>query len=506
MLKKYFIPIFITGIFYLIYSFFILKPTSYQNFSLIDDGEAFLQNNANFCECLINKECKNLGNQLIEKDFGRFRPLRWVMDEIIYLSFGNNPRGIHTFKIIIIGILIVWLLTYLLTVEGVNLPITTFSVLLLISNFSFTENIVRLGTDEPLQLIFLTLSVIIFLYKFNSKKMVLLSTLFLVITLFVKETSLALIPVAIVSLYNNKNKFYIKYLVILSIVILTGIILSKTGVSTFVYSDNYKLTFISAIKSFVWYISYYFKSLAPFSYFVLFLPFIVGKNNSRLINFSLLIILSFTLMMLPWGYHLERYTLIPLFFFAVIIGISLSKINNLIYLKLNNIYLKITYLLTFTVFLSNLYFSGQLQNLIRSVNYQMWYSKFIKYESDQVYALSKLQNENVYINATDTLNNWEVKFEIPINLKYLYHLNTVFINKTPTQYPSSGYVLNNTTLEPMYLNNPNSMVTDSMSYNIPKIDPIKFETDFKKRPLQTIDNIDKYYEFDNYQWKIYKIK
>lgn len=497
----------LVSIIYILFVSVFLRPWELKHFSLIDDGEAFIQNYHNITSCLSQRNCNDLSNQIVEKQFGRFRPMRWVIDASIYEIFGNNIYGMHMFKIYGVGLSLILLLIYFLIRAKANSIVIIFCCALLTINFSFIETVIRMGPDEPYQLLLIGMFSVIFLYvnKFKAISTILLGMIF-----FVKETSIALVP----AILNYGRRFQSWMTILFATITIVFIYLSRSSPSTFVYSDNYGVNVISIFNSIGWYLQVFIDSLKPISYIILFvIPFVLYKPVRKKIwnkefKYWLIIFLSFTAIVLPWKYQLERYVLIPVFALLLIGGIILSEIVDVIKSKIKNRKITVLIFNVVTVFvLINIFFIFQSGNIARAVNYSSWYKKFLQFESEQVEGIVSIGKGPVYINAKDTIDNWEVLYEIPMHIKYFYGGKTA-VERVGEKTPTNAYIFSRSSLDPAIDEDilKNAPIVVSGKKEISQINIIEFSKLFVLRPIQTLQNPPMSKDLIFHYWEIRKMK
>lgn len=522
IIKKYIYLLSLLFLIYFGYSILIFSPFSYNYFSLIDDGQSY-HNAVLINKCLLEFECHDVQGVLIEKDFGRFRPVYWIMNSFLFSLSSFDSNSIHLFRIFIVGFSICLLLVtniYLVTksVFGSIVAATFF-----FTNISFAENIIRIGPTEPLQLIFFGIFSLFLLHfgsisKIFKKKLVFSILIILLILLsLIKETSIVIVSlIFLLFLLERSELSKREWATIFSLpitIILAGKYLAKPETNLTNYSDFYSGSFsifFSNLKSYanmyLGAIKWYLPIFCLFGVFAV--KYRLNSNFIKNIFYWMLSSASFLIILLPWGFSLERYLLPSLFCFAIFIGITtdfvLLKTKEILFfltkkikLQRNNAYFSflIKNQLVFFNFLAviifiNMYFFNLTLHIVGSKNYASWYSQYIEYESSLVGVIAQL-DEKTYLNATKTLDNWEVLYEIPIHLRYLYGQDRVI--DVLTEKPKKGDLVISTSSLIQNANFDNFLENKSKEiikkkYEINQIDILMFRDQFRKKPIQTVLN------------------
>ena len=211
-IKKYVLPIFLISVVYLLYAYFVLAPSNYKYFSLIDDGQS-IQNSQYINDCIVYNNCSNANEVFIEKQFGRFRPGYWMIQHFLYKSIDLDPIAHHQFRIYIVGYLSILFISLFVLQAGSGILAIFLSTAVFVTSYSFSENIIRLGPQEPYQILFIGIFSLIFLFRKAFLKKIsymyyyLLLLLLLLIAVSIKETSFVIaLPPLLISLINPTTK------------------------------------------------------------------------------------------------------------------------------------------------------------------------------------------------------------------------------------------------------------------------------------------------------------
>ena len=314
---------------FLVYSYAVLKPQEFKNFSLIDDGQS-IQYAGYFKDCFTGFDCGHLKSEIIERQFGRFRPLYWTIQSAFLNTFGVNPILQHEVRVYLVGGVMLALLIFLMIQSGSNYLATFFGAAIFVSSFSFSENIIRLGPIEPFQVILLGIFSFYYLSLNRISKAIgetLYFTIFTVLFLsliLIKETSAAIIPVVLVHAWfsNTPKKLFRNFVAIISfgLIILIGSILVAGKGTEVAYSSNYSLNPTSVIGNSVGYFQQFYNMtgfIFKFFVFEVIIMLSLGKFKSYALSpnktYWILVFIFFTGILTPWPFVLERYLLVTMF-------------------------------------------------------------------------------------------------------------------------------------------------------------------------------------------------
>lgn len=504
---------------YLAYALIVLKPFSFNSFSLIDDGQIFFLNHVNFSNCLSGSSCSDLLGQFIETDFGRFRPMKWLINESIFLIFGNNPTYLHAFHILFIGAVIVALFSKILSYLGIRPTYQILATLLLVTRLSFTENIIRLGTDEPYYLIFLGIFSIYFLKRIYDPKLSsespLRGTIFLLLALITREASIAIIPAVLFVEKYAKGKISLANIFRLLVplgVLFTGIWFAKSGSDQVTYSSNYIFSSDIMTANLVGYLKFIFSNNPLFVIAILVTPILLSFEQSKrlknAISFYIMLFIFSLLVYLPWRYVLDRYMLLMLFSLSILVAYVLNKFHDYIISHTSD-HSRLTILAIYLFSVINIFSISFVFDYTRSVNYVKWYEEFIKFEAEQVSAISQLPSDScVIVNAKDNLSNWEVLFELPIHLAHVKNKQqTVLYSERGIDCASSNiFFFSRSGMDLQYgTENLSSLkLMSEQSYSMIQYNPTQVRDDILVKPLSTILRPPRSPEL-SYTWQIFAV-
>lgn len=325
---------------------------------LVDDGEGVVFARTLF-EKLASLNLVAFFSQLLETN-GRFRPVYWIYHMVVWFIGRNSYQFHHFAHMVVIGVgaLFVYLIIKELTRSKWH---SFFGSLFFLLTPLNTENIFRLGPQEPLLVAFL--GFLFYLLIVNKK--VVLPAIILALAVFTKETSIAMFPLIFFYyvfgrqskiIKNKKQGYYLWLSVCASVAAMVVITLLRRGG----YSTNYSFdmgmmvsNLIGYTEVLVKYTSYIFP-LIPLIYIGRMGMRLLGKRNifaTKLDLFEFLFLGGFVLFLgiqLPWKYALTRY-LMPAGFFLTLflfieISVDLKILENVNFVK------KYRRLLTVTLF------------------------------------------------------------------------------------------------------------------------------------------------------------
>ena len=157
------------------------------------------------------------------------------------------------------------------------------------------------------------------------------------------------------------------------------------------------------------------------------------------------------------------------------------------------------------ILIMNAFSRGLPINLAKTLNYRNWFLVFTTFEKNQVEAIAKYEKQKLYINARENINNWEVLYEIPIHLKFLYNSpqNVELLKK---ELPKDGYVFSRSPFDLEIsldeLDELSYKRIDYQHYSVDQIDPIEFRKVFVLKPIQTTLSPPIVEDKHEYYWEI----
>ncbi|MDQ3008757.1 MAG: hypothetical protein M3Q81_04120 [bacterium] len=501
---------------------FLSQPIRY--FSLIDDGQAY--DNAHILkECVLTLECDGAVPILVEKEFGRFRPMYWILQSLQFQIANFDAAAIHVVRVLFIGSLLVLLLV--LNIYSITKSVlgALFGTMFFISTYSFAENIIRLGPSDSFQLIFIATFSLLFLHfsklkKFLSSKVLMtFMILCLIAASLIRETSIALLPVILgTGIFFGTPDFKMKKLPFILtpfLLIVLGKYVARPESNTLNYGGFYSTSVSNILATTEAYISIllpltkYLLPLVTLVFLGIILDKLKSKFSSRALFYWIITGLCFVAIFLPWQFALERYLLICLFAVAVSVGGVVGIAINEIKLFLQNTshqykqYFSAGITVLAVILLSNFYFMTFGLQIAKSLNYAHWYRNYVRYEHDLVTAIAET-DESLYLNAVNTLDNWEVLYELPLHLRFYFNQERT-LEITETLEPNM-LVLSTSSLLPVPELSAeiasSSTVVRTNTFEIQQINVLAFRSKLRVHPLQTIMNPDFETQTINHTWSI----
>ena len=443
----------------------------------------------------------------------------------------------HLFRAYVLGFICVILLAIIIIEQKGGFIATLLGSAMFFSNFSFSENIIRLGTNEPYQILFLALFSILYLKKdeiiqnsIQFKKVInYLLIALLSWTLFIKESGFAIFPTLLFTeavKYKYDLRKYSKQLIIVPIIIfIVGILFSKgfdsNTLSSFPdYTSNYILNLKGLYLNTISIGTSLLNLTSPFlKVAVLLMPillldrFFLKRLRESRFQYWIFFTIFFALILIPWTYTLERYQLMTIFGISIITPIIIESFFKLFINKANKLIDTKLILLGFQlgglVVIVNLYFRGFPINYARTVNYSKWFAEFTQFESDQVKGVMKYSDKTHHINGTEHLNNLEILYGIPLQQEHLYNLSLDTKRLESSELPDNGYIFSRTSFEPVIsfaeLDQNNLAIVESKEYYVKQINPIEFRKAFIFKPLTTLTDPPLQPEGLYYYWDVREI-
>jgi len=294
---------------------------------LVDDGWDIVFTRTLF-EKLSGLNITGFFSQLLESG-GRFRPIYWMYHMTVWLIGGNSFQFQHFAHMLVIGVTVFFI--YLIVKELTrSISVAFFAALFYLLTPLNTENIMRLGPQEPILAMFLA----ILFYLLIKGENIILPSIIAFLAIFTKETSVAMLPVLIFYfLYARKNKFvknskqslYLLITACASAAVLVLItFLTRSGYSTNYYFDAYMLlgNLMVYFKELTKNTLYLFPAI-PIIYLIRIAFASVRRQRIFITKIDLfeflffVAFLGFFAIQLPWKYALTRYLMPTIFFLTV---------------------------------------------------------------------------------------------------------------------------------------------------------------------------------------------
>lgn len=307
---------------------------------LVDDGYDVVFSRTLF-EKLTSLNIAGFFSQLLEAG-GRFRPVYWIYHMLVWVIGRNSFQFHHLVHMLVIGLTIyfIYRILHKLTESKTISFFGAITYLLIPIN---SENILRLGPQEPLVALFLS----IFFYLIIEGKRKILPILFLFLAIFTKETSVAILPVVILyyllskTIKSSKIKTLSIYSVV-SVCVFSLLIILITAINRSGYSTNYRLDSTLIIGNFTRYVkemsigTLYILPLMSVSYLSRNLYSYIKSKKFFLKKVDLFETLflfgfiSFFLVQLPWKYVIMRYLMPTMFFVIIFVFLEIYQLGYVI--------------------------------------------------------------------------------------------------------------------------------------------------------------------------------
>jgi hypothetical protein len=274
---------------------------------------------------------------------GRFRILYWFFQTLVYLFAGLNPTlyfFVH-YLVILLSVFLIFKIVFGLTKS--NLSAFVASILYVLSPIN-TENLYRLGPQEPIMCLFLTTSV----YFLVERKMF-LSIFFLLLTTLIKENGFILwIPIFF--LYITRWGFFKKRDLLLEKYCFWGVIFSVPFIlNTFLrhggYSGYYTFNVNQIIANFGSYILSIKSGFSPFltiflaTYIFRVVIYLRNQKYKKLRQglltqaMFIVLFLVFLAVQLPWEFVLDRYLMPATVGLVIFMGLEIAGIKEMLLMR-----------------------------------------------------------------------------------------------------------------------------------------------------------------------------
>lgn len=312
-------------------------PNLFIYWMLIDDGYTILVDQK-LTLLVRNLDLPGIGGILVESQYGRFRPLYWIYNWIVYLIGGNEPSVHRLFHIgiYLLIIFVIYKVSYRLTKSRAFSLLG--SALFAVTPLNL-ENWMRLGPVEPILGLLLLLSAYFLIVRRNWK----LSVFFMFLSFLTKETAIAIIPPLAVLylgekfiLKKRKESQQIFRTLLIGLLFSLGLILITLSIRVG-YSQYYSLNVYRMITSSLEYLKLTRREFSPF-FEISLIAFGLSilrdfrqnifhqiKTKELYGTFFLASYLSLILIQSPWVFTMERYMLPSLVFLSIFMAVYLQK-------------------------------------------------------------------------------------------------------------------------------------------------------------------------------------
>jgi len=515
----------IVGAIYLLFVTFIIKPWEFKSLSLIDDPFMLVETSKYYKDCISGNGCELFWGQVFESGSGRFRPIYWIINLFLYNISGQNPITLHVFRYYVIGLMAMLAVSWACVDLKGGLISSLLATSLLMINPSFTQNTARLGTPDLYLVILLIFISIYVMKKIGNKKQYKWLFILVLLSVLIKETAIVVVaPLFFIQIINYKKKIPVKFLVMAIIIIIIflvgrkmGNVFPSTTLASFPeYVSNYSFNPLFLIQNIVANTKMILDLTSPVVKLGIIISVIMlffKKQRKILLEkkiiYWMVFSLSFILIMIPWKYVLPRYHLIAVSGIYIVTGVLIEKaFRYMSELKTVSRYKGYIYPILGTILFSNIFFRNFAISYPQTVNYISWYKTFLQFEDNQVRTLLRYPNEEIYINATDDINNLEVIYGLPIILREVYSTNANIHLLSETPPPIRGLIFSRSALEAsmdLLLINDYGKKLEGKEYEVKHLDAMLFKENFLNNPIMTM----KYPLYSNdpikYYWELREI-
>lgn len=343
------------------------------------------------------------GNFNLENDLqaGRFRPIYWLFPAVIYFFANGNPFWFFMGFLLIFLLLVLVIQATMKLRQAASWQIFLTSMLFVLS-IPIIENFYTLSKGEPLQLLLILVS--LFLLELHKKAgksrktwwMDIASFLSILLAMMVKETTIIILPIALLWLgyvwLTNKEKgsplrqTHLHFAISAGLAVATIFLLRGTaGASSITegtYSYRYQFSLSSILMQaarWVTLLAFYFHYLFIFL-FTLLIVLLLGKTSKMLLSYDFIFwgawCLLWLAVLIPWEYA-EAYYLLPFSAgSAFLIGLTMPMLLKHIQQirKIPRLFLLITLSLSgllFSLTLPNYYTHARMQLTFDQMNHEM---------------------------------------------------------------------------------------------------------------------------------------
>lgn len=421
------------------------------NWSMVDDGKS-AEISQHLTNSISNLDVFGFINNLLEPEYGRFRPLYWIYLWFNFILFGSSSFLHHLFHLFlfILSTFVIYKISvelfeekFIGMIAGLMFAVDSFSI----------ENWYRLGPQEPMVLILLLLSFVLYRKFVGSRnlKLLVLSDILIIAAFLFKETVIAyvgvLLFIAITGYFNEKDRNLVKIKIInslLTIIVVLGIRFFATSIyPTSGYASLYMFNIGTIGDNLKLFMSMIFRGYSPFililsaSFLTRVVVSIVKKGVVSTIKryywnlFFITWFICFLLIQTPWSFAFGRYlhvAFVGLFIFmAAEFSNLLTDLNRLLVentKKLKRLDLLVTLLIS-KVLLFLLFIVIIVYHLVVDMNYIIWVKGVSDFDGSMMSSvLNYAKNDrNVFLNADYRDGPLEIYHGIGWHIKYIYKID-----------------------------------------------------------------------------------
>jgi hypothetical protein len=353
----------------------VFIPALKMKFWWVDDGWTIMTAQK-IVDSIVHFNFGGLGI-IFNEPGGRFRVIYWLFQTFTYLISGTNPTIYFIIHYLVILLSVYFIFRIVLYISKSNISAFVSSILYVLSPIN-TENIYRLGPQEPILCLFIIISI-----YFLIRNKTFLSILFFLFATLSKENGFILwIPVFCFYvgkriLTKKRDQILEKYCIwglIFSVPFIINIFLRHTGYSGFYTFDINQI--ISNFNSYIYLVNVAFAPLLIIFIVSYLVRTIICFINNRFKKYRLgilfqamfiILFLLFIVVQTPWEFVLNRYAMPATIGLAIFMGLEIAGIKDMLkifkirWLFLLSIAFGIYFFTYIWMNMMHVYLSGQLQ-------------------------------------------------------------------------------------------------------------------------------------------------
>lgn len=365
--------------------------------------------------------------QLLEAN-GRFRPVYWIYQWIIYLFAGKNFIAMRVGHVLIFALITYLIYKFVRKLTQSDLVALSGSLLFLLTPLN-TENLLRIGPQEPLVAVFSLVAIYLLIFSDRYYKY---SAVFVFLALYSKESAIALLgSVFVIFLLRNsifereKKKLYTRKLLIFSALSSLALFLITQSIRGG-YSTNYSVNFSQIFENVAFYLDKLvlyldvFLPLAAWGLLADLYKFFKNKSLTKKQHISFISLTTFFfffVIQLPWKYALERYLLPASAFLIVFLSMEIHTFLEFVASRVSKKWRLAVYLF-FAAYLFYFVFLNLLSVFNRTRDhhlYTMAITDTMKYLAEHT-----SRNGEVYLDLEKGEHTMEYVVEVDLHLSEFY--------------------------------------------------------------------------------------
>lgn len=424
-------------------------PITYYNtkiyWMLVDDGYDVVFSRKLF-ESLSHLNIFGFVSQIFESG-GRFRPVYWIYQLLEWLIGRNSFQIHHLVHMVVIGLTVYFLYQILskLTKSKIFSLFGALTYLLIPIN---SENIIRLGPQEPLVALFLS----IYFYLLIEDKHKILPIVFLFLSVFTKETVVAILPIVILYYLLSTGDKTLKTKIppiysLVSVFVFSLLLTAVTTMNRSGYSTNYIFeanVIFHNLSVFIREISLHTFYLFPLVSLIYLGKLVVRCFKKQKIfedKFDLfeaiffLGFVAFIVIQLPWKFDLTRYLMPSMLFLITFVFIEihniLEKMRKTRFISNHERILKIAAIVA-SVYAFSVWGITLLSKEMNFISYKSLISRLAKLPKDSI----------ILVNTFEGPASEEIVSEISIHLSEFWDRKDIRVQYLDiSRLPPTNYVV-----------------------------------------------------------------